>query len=202
MNGITDNFLWPVLVAVIGGLTMSWIKLARQRSAIRNALISEINLLLRQAADYREYLSQEPHDWLTEGMILSESPVFVASPKRVFNTVLLQLWLFPSSEVQKVLRFYSHIEDCETLIQILFERIQKQEDAGKPLEARQIAVTKSRIKRIIKGLDSAIRVTDGKIDKLGQLPTTYALPTARDSSKELALVFKVGQKRKKSRKDG
>jgi len=191
MNAMTDNLLFPVLVAVIGGLTISWIKLARQRSAIRSALISEINLLLRQAADYKEYLSQDGHDWLKEGVALSESPVFVTSAHRVFNAMLNQLWLLPAAEARKVLRFYSHVEDCENLIQILFERIQKQESVGKPLDAKQVAVTKARIKRIVKGLDSAVRVTDGKIDKLQQLPTTYLLPTARDTSKELGVVFKA-----------
>lgn len=192
MTSVTDNLLFPVLVAVIGGVIASWITLARRRRAIRGALTSEINLLLRQAADYKEYLSQEPHDWLTVGTVLSEAPVFVASPHRIFNAMLAELWLLPATEAQKVLLFYSHMEDCENLIQILFQRIQKQEEGGKPLEARQVAVTKSRIKRIVKGLESAVRVTDGKIDKLRQLPVTYVLPTARDTSKELGVVFKVG----------
>ncbi len=190
MSLVTDKFFVPIAVLVLGGLLTYWVQLMRQRVAIRKALISEINLLFRDAVDYKEYLSQERHDWLKKGARLKESPVFVASSKRVFNAMLPQLWLLPRSELQKVLLFYSHVEDCENLIQILFGRIHKQEQIGKPLDAKQIAVTKVRIKRILKGLDSALRITNGKIDKLGELPQNHDLPTAKDTSKELGSFFK------------
>jgi len=135
---------YKAALAVIGtfivGLSLYFIKAGRQRYSIRQALISEINLLLGQLDDYKRYLLRDDHKWCNEGSTLTESPVFVPSNYRVFSTSLPFLWLLPTDEMKKILLFYSQVENCEKLIEILFGRIQGHEKGAK-------AITKDQVKR-------------------------------------------------------
>jgi hypothetical protein len=155
-----------LVVAIAGGYILFLIKTNRQRRAVRLALTSEINALLVEASVYKRYLSDDGHDWLKAGLTLTESPVFVVSNWRMFNASLPYFWLLPNNELQKVLEFYSQIESCEKLIEILFGRVQEYVEAKIPLTEKQVSQTKIRVKRITDDLESALKITNNRIGAL------------------------------------
>jgi hypothetical protein len=116
--------------------------------------------------------------WLQEGAVLKESPVLARSNYRVYCALLPNLHLLSEDEIARVLEFYSHYENCESLIEILFGRLQGQEKAGHPLTGAQIELTKKRAKRIVGGLDSIIDATNGHVDTLDGLPGKCELEAA------------------------
>lgn len=178
MRELNQVFLAPFLVASLAGLLLYWVQLKRQKATTRQALASEINLILLQARDFRDYLIQDSHAWLQEGITLKESPVLAGSTYRVFSALLPNLHLLSSKEISCVLEFYSHYENCEKLIEILFGRLQGQEKAGHPLTGAQIALTKKRAGRIVSGLDSILNATSGRINSLNELPIKCRLEAA------------------------
>ena len=187
-SSVTSGLLFPLVVALVGGIVLYWSKLVRERRMIRQALVSEINLLLRQASDYREYLALDGHDWFKVGQTLIESPVFVPSEKQVFTAALPYFWLLSKMEMKKLLLFYHHIDACEKLIEILFLRIQKLETAATPLTTKQVALTKGRRDRIVAGLVSAIQTNEYQITKLTDLPDKYELETGKKTAVKLGVL--------------
>lgn len=73
MRELNQLVLAPFLVAALAGCVLYWIQLSRQRATTRQALASEINLILRQARDFRDYLIQDSHAWLQEGVTLARA---------------------------------------------------------------------------------------------------------------------------------
>jgi hypothetical protein len=187
MNDLTTKYLFlPLFVAILGGFIVWWLKNARQRSAVRQMLISEINLLINEFSDNTDYLSRRTHDWLKEGTVLNEAPVFAETPRKMWTAVLPMLWFLPNEELRKVLLFYTHIERCEQLIQILFSRIQEQQESNQALTKDQVERNQVRLDRILGGCRSAINITNRRIEKLGDLPATYSLATAECTAENLA----------------
>ena len=178
MRELNQLILAPFLVAALAGFVLYWIQLSRQRTTTQQALASEINLILRQARDFRDYLLQDSHAWLHEGAILKESPVLARSNYRVYSALLPNLHLLSGKEISCVLEFYSHYENCENLIEILFGRLQGQEKAGHPLTEMQIALTKKRAERIVNGLENILSTTSGSINSLDDLPIKCSLEAA------------------------
>jgi len=190
MDFWTDKMILPLLVALIGGLVTYWAKLSRERDALRTGLLSEINFLLRQTEEFKDYLSLEGHPWHQVGETLRESPVFVATPRKIFAAMLPSLWLLSRNELDKVLQFYNHLEDCEKLLEILFGRIKKLEDAGKPLDSDQVSHMKKRTHRIIRGFESVLHDCNLPVKKLSDLPGNYKLPSAEETARNLGISFK------------
>ena len=93
-----------------------------------------------------------------------------------------------------MLNFYNHHENCETLIEILFLRIQQMEKSGKPLDKRKVALTKTRKDRIVHGLDSLLRIPGLRIDKIKALPDYYQFQTAEDIKKKMQKIFEEKEK--------
>lgn len=189
----TKDLIFPVLVALAGGFALYWFKYFRARGLVRQALTEDINLLLRQCADYQAYLSLNGHDWLKKGETIFESPVFVSSNKQVFAASLPFLWLLTKKETKKIFRFYSHVDDCEKLIEILFLRIQKLEANGQPLTEKQIALIKGRRDRIVAGLTSLLKSSQFQIIKINELPDDYDFPTGRETAVKLGKEFLKAQ---------
>ena len=92
MSQFTQYILFPVIVGIVGGFLMHWLKIRMQRAALEQLLVSEINLILCQAKDYHAYFSGENHDWLNEGTVIDESPVFIPARINVFKSVLPQIY--------------------------------------------------------------------------------------------------------------
>ncbi len=202
MNGFSEIFIIPLAVVVFGSLIVYWTKLLRQQTTVRHALINEINMLLRQCGDFKEYLIQDGHDWLKEGMVLDESPVFIRSSYKVYKEALSQLYLLSKEEITKVLMFYNHHEECQTLLEILFARIHQQEESKKQLTDKQIAITKARVERIIDGLTSVLKIRGGQIVSLYVLPEKYGLPTAKETAIKMGHVFKKAELKSEGMKEG
>lgn len=189
MSQFTQYILFPVLVGIVGGFVMHWLKIRMQRTALEQLLVSEINLILRQAKDYHAYFSGDEHDWLKEGRTLDESPVFIPARIHVFKSVLPQIYLLSPKQIQKVLSFYNHHENCETLIEILFMRIQQMEKSGKALTEQKAALTKTRKDRIVNGLNSLLQITNLQIHKISNLPDSYQFQSAEETKAKMQKLF-------------
>src|SRR5947209_9198897 len=135
MDPQRQYLIFPLIVTLVGGLVAALlaglvlylVNRRQQSSVVKQALLSEITFLIKQAHDYDHYLDRPNHYWLQENHVLKESPVFVASKTDIFNACLPLLYLLSPSEVERIFQFYSHFTGCERLIEILFGRIAKQE---------------------------------------------------------------------------
>jgi hypothetical protein len=102
----------------------------RKRSRLLETLSHEINGLLRQAEELRLYLSQEGHEWLKPGAVLTEAPVHLRVETPVFLSSLNRLYLLGRRQAGKILDFYAAYENNQRLIEILFARLHQEEEAG------------------------------------------------------------------------
>src|ERR1051325_7039892 len=94
------QYLWlPLVVALLSGFLIYWIQFTKQKKAIRRALLCEINSLLDNLSDYRDYLSKSDHSWTTVGKTISESPILARSDYKVFLAVLPNIHYLSSIEI-------------------------------------------------------------------------------------------------------
>jgi hypothetical protein len=176
MKEFSDIFALPFLAAALAGVVVFITQMVHQRATTRQALISEINMLLRDIAGYERYLTNDKHAWLQPEAVIRESPVFSRSACKVYTALLPQLHLLPRDEILRVLAFYNHYEACESLIEILFGRIKQREQSGVPLSPEQVERNKRRIGRILTGINYCRRVVPSSgISSLRELPNVYEL---------------------------
>ncbi|MEA2561259.1 MAG: hypothetical protein QOH06_2763 [Acidobacteriota bacterium] len=176
MKELSEIFAFPFLAAALAGLAVYVAQLSQQRATTRQALISEINVLLREIAGYQRYMSNDKHAWLQADKTVKESPVIIRSACKVYTALLPQLHLLPKDEISRVLAFYTHHESCDSLVEILFGRLKQQEQTGAPLTSEKVERNKRRVRRILDGLNDCLRqIPGGQIVSLRQLPKFYQL---------------------------
>jgi hypothetical protein len=183
INGLNQSFLLPFLVTLLAGLTIYFVQFFRQRKAIGQALLGEINLLLTECRDYCAYLPDSSNEWLMTNTIVSASPYFAKSSYRVYSAMLPNLHILSRRNILRVIAFYGQYETCESLIEILFARIRLQEQSGLPTTDEQASSFRIRTERITGALRDILGPTDDPIQKLGYLKTVYSLlPASKESA--------------------
>ncbi|MCP4109455.1 MAG: hypothetical protein GY749_28685 [Desulfobacteraceae bacterium] len=174
-------FVGVIVGVIVGGFNygLTIFNSFRQRYLIKKALTSEINILIRQLKDYKEYFLLENHSWLKEGSVI-EAPVIKPIEHKIFNSVLSQLYFFKTEDMDKILSFYHYVESCEKLISILFSRIQQQQRQNITIDKERVDIRKIQVNKIVNALDKLPKSSDFK-----NFPSEYQIETAAESAKKI-----------------
>ncbi|RPJ05441.1 MAG: hypothetical protein EHM28_12100 [Spirochaetaceae bacterium] len=190
------NELYIVITGLAGLIALAILShiigFFRKKSVLRYTLADEIGQLVTQAQELKLYLSQEGHDWLKPGQVLSEAPIHLKIETKIYFGSLKRLHLLGGGEMKRVVAFYTANENIQRLVEILFARISQAEARGQALHDKAVQLTKLRIRRILQGLDAICRAADSGRVKLKLLPESYELPAAKDYSAATAGI--IGKK--------
>jgi hypothetical protein len=182
-------FYFPLFVAVAGGLITYLAQLWFQRETIRDALLSEINLILAHAKETLDYLDQTSHYWLAANQVLKRAPTDAKLSTSTFMALLPQAHLLGRSSVVRILQFYAHYERCENLKLSLFQHIRGHVDSKVALTEADVLLLNIRRRRLCKGYQSLISSSGKGIHKLSDLPLEYAIPSTKEVADQINLAM-------------
>jgi hypothetical protein len=182
-------FYFPLFVAVAGGLVTYLAQLWLQRETIRDALLSEINLILAHAKETLDYLGQTDHYWLTSNQVLKRAPTDAKLTTNTFVALLPQAHLLGRARVVKILHFYAHYERCENLKLSLFKHIRDHVDSKVALTEPDVRLLNIRRQRLCEGYQSLIGSRERVIQSLSDLPVEYSIPSTKEIAEQINLAM-------------
>lgn len=172
-------------LSLLSGMVLYLIRLGIERSSIQTALLIDMNLIIKRAHETKEYLDRNDHYWLISDTTLSHSPSDVQIKNRIFDSLLSKMYLLGKGDLNKVLTFYSHYQQCEALKKSLFKRIAGHVKSANPVSEKEVHLLNLRRNRISNALASLIGGNKDGIKKLRLLPTTYTIASTSDISREV-----------------
>lgn len=190
MVGEHEQYLYfPLFVAIAGSLIVYLAQLWLQRITIRDALLTEIRLILNHARETLDYLSQTDHYWLGANNVLSRGPTDTRLGTNIFTELLPQAHLLGRPQVVRILHFYAHYERCENLKISLFKHIRDHVDAKTALTEKDVHLLNIRRMRLCEGYKSLLGTLERKIDNLSALPIEYDIPSTKDVAAQVNKVI-------------
>ena len=185
VNEHEQYLYFPLFVLVLGSIVIYIIQVILQRSTIRDALLTEIKLILNHVRDTYDYLAQPDHYWLRANQVLTRAPTDTKLTTRTFSALLPQAHLLGKYQVIRILHFYAHYERCENLKISLFQHIRNHVESGTPLTEMDIHVLNIRRLRLCQGYQSLLGNPERVVDDIYSLSPDYSIPSTKEIAKHM-----------------